>query len=70
MSRANLASEVNAAAMKLSPPVAVAAAQVGGWGPQDWMYALTALYVVLQAFYLIWKWWREAHKPDDESDSE
>jgi hypothetical protein len=65
VSRANLASEINTAAMKLSPPVAIAAAQVGGWGPQDWMYALTALYVVLQALYLIWKWVREANKPDD-----
>lgn len=66
MSRhSNLASEVNAAAAKLAPPVAMMGAQVSGWGPQDWMYALTALYVVLQAFYLIWKWVREARaKPD------
>ena len=70
MSRANLASEVNAAALKLSLPAAVASADVGGWGPQDWMYALTALYVVLQALYLIWKWVREARKPADDEPGE
>ena len=54
--------EVNAAAMKLSPPTAVLAASVSGWGVQDWMYAATIGYIVLQAGYLVWKWRREWRK--------
>lgn len=65
---------MNAAAMKLSPPVAVAAAQVSaevtGWGPQEWMYVLTAVYVVIQAAYLLWKWIKEIRSDDDEPDAE
>lgn len=55
-----LKDEIGAAAAKLSPPIAVASASVAGWGPDKWMYALTAVYVVLQAAYLLWKWRREA----------
>lgn len=57
--RNDIASEVQAATAKLVPVGVVAAAEVGGWGPAEWMYALTALYVVLQAAYLLWKWRRE-----------
>lgn len=67
MSRAsNLASEVNAAGAKLALPVSVMGAQVAGWGPQEWVYALTAVYLILQSLYLLWKWWREARQPDAE----
>ena len=52
-------SEAKAAAAGLAPPVSVMGAQAAGWGPSDWMYALTAVYVVLQALYLVWKWNRE-----------
>jgi len=51
--------EVQAAGMKLVPPVSVVAAKAAGWGPAEWMYALTGAYVVLQGAYLLWKWHRE-----------
>lgn len=60
MRAAELGQELNAAAAKLSPPALVASAAAAGWGPQEWMYTLTAAYVVLQAIYLLWKWRREA----------
>jgi hypothetical protein len=53
----DFSAEIGSAALKLSPVVGVAA-----WGPAEWMYALTAAYVVLQAVYLLWKWRREARK--------
>jgi uncharacterized membrane protein YfcA len=69
MSRVStLANEVNTAGIKLSVPAAVIGAQVTGWGPQEWVYALTAFYLILQSLYLLWKWWREANKPDDDAD--
>ena len=55
----DLAQEVNSAAMRISPAVAVASASVSGWGVQEWMYAATLIYVVMQALYLVWKWHRE-----------
>lgn len=54
-----LATEAQAAAAKLSVPAGVIGAQAAGWGPAEWMYALTAVYIVLQAVYLLWKWRRE-----------
>lgn len=60
--RNEIASEIGAAAVKAAPPVTVAAASVHGWGVQEWMYAVTIGYVVLQAGYLVWKWVREARK--------
>ena len=69
MSRAsNLASEVNAATVKMSVPAAVIGAQVSGWGPQEWVFVLTGFYLILQSIYLVWKWWREAHGHDDRND--
>ena len=52
--KGNLNAEIGAAAVKLLPVAGVAA-----WGPAEWMYALTGVYVVLQALYLLWKWRRE-----------
>ena len=57
--RTEFSSEVQAATAKLAPVGLLATADVGGWGPAEWMYALTAAYVVLQAIYLLWKWRRE-----------
>jgi uncharacterized membrane protein YfcA len=51
--------EAQAAAAKLSVPAVVAGSSVAGWGPSDWMYALTAVYVVIQGAYLLWKWHKE-----------
>ena len=42
-----IAQEVNSAAMRISPAVAVASASVSGWGVQDWMYAATIGYIGL-----------------------
>lgn len=52
--RVSLKNEITAAGVKLAPVGIVAS-----WGPSEWMYALTAGYVVLQALYLVWKWHRE-----------
>lgn len=57
--RNEIAAEIQAAGAKLTPVVALAGAKAAGWGPQEWMYALTAAYVVLQGAYLLWKWHRE-----------
>jgi hypothetical protein len=54
-----MGNELGAAAVKTAPALGVAAASAGGWGMQDWVYAATFGYVVLQAAYLIWKWNRE-----------
>jgi uncharacterized membrane protein YfcA len=55
----SLSAEIGRAFLKASPPVAVIGARIAGWGPQEWMYALTALYVAVQTVYLCWKWMRE-----------
>lgn len=52
--RVRLSDEITAAGIKLAPVGVVAS-----WGPSDWMYALTAVYVVMQTAYLAWKWYRE-----------
>ena len=57
-----MGNEVGAAAAKVSPPLTVAVAGASGWGVQEWMYAVTLAYVVLQGAYLIWKWVKEARK--------
>lgn len=53
------------AAMKVSPPLAVAAAGAAGMSLQDWVYAVTILYVVLQSGYLVWKWRREVRRSEN-----
>ena len=55
----DISGEVSAAAAKVSPAVMVAGAGAAGWGVQEWMYALTCLYLVAQLAYLLWKWRRE-----------
>lgn len=57
--KSDFAGEAHAAALKLSVPAVVAGSSVAGWGPSDWMYALTAVYVVIQGAYLLWKWHKE-----------
>lgn len=57
--RQQLMGEINAAGAKLTPVLGVATAGAAGWGVQEWMYAATCAYVVLQAAYLLWKWRRE-----------
>jgi hypothetical protein len=55
----SLSAEIGAAVTKMTPPAAVILAGAAGWGPQEWMYAVTAVYVVVQTLYLAWKWIRE-----------
>lgn len=46
-------------AAKGAPPAAVAlSAHVLGLGLADWVAIATIAYIVLQASFLIWKWWR------------
>jgi hypothetical protein len=58
----SIKAEISTGILKLSPPVAVIWASVAGWGPQEWMYALTSVYVVLQIVHLGWRWFREARR--------
>lgn len=47
-------------AAKAAPPVAISTlASVQGWDMSHWVGAATFAYVLLQAAYLAWKWWRE-----------
>lgn len=53
--------------MKASPPVAVSAmATVQGWQMADWVALATVLYILMQAGYLGWKWYREYRKAEEE----
>jgi len=58
-----LRGELVPASAKSGPPVAVAALTMAGVGLQDWVYILTAIYLVTQTGYLVWKWFREWRKP-------
>lgn len=51
--------EVTQEGMKLAPPVGVVGATVAGLNFQDWVYAVTFVYVLAQLAYLLWKWRRE-----------
>lgn len=57
--RSDLGNEIGVASAKVAPALGVAAASVTGWGVQEWMYAGTLGYIILQALYLLWKWRRE-----------
>ena len=63
-----LANDIASEVAKSTPPALVIGATVSGWGPQEWMYVLTAGYVVLQIAYLIWKWRRDARRRPDDTD--
>lgn len=46
-------------AQKAAPPIVVSVATtIGGMSLQDWVYIATIGYIVLQAGWLIWKWYR------------
>jgi len=57
--RQDFANEIGAAAGKAALPLGVAAAGISGWGLQEWVYAVTFVYVTAQLGYLLWKWHRE-----------
>lgn len=60
--RVSVANEAAMAAVRTAPPVAVIWASMAGWGPQEWMYALTTVYVALQIAHLGWRWLREIRR--------
>lgn len=45
-----------------TPPVAVGIATLAGVSLQDWVFILTAIYLVVQIAYLIAKWRREVKR--------
>lgn len=58
-----ITTEAGVAAAKLAPPAAVVTAAANGYTLQDWVGIATLAYIVLQAAYLAWKWWRELRVP-------
>lgn len=50
---------VGAAAAKLSPPVAVLAAEILGMTVADWIQWLTLIYLLLMVCHKAWGMWRE-----------
>ena len=63
--REEIIGTTGSAVLKTAPMVAVAGASVAGWGVQEWMYAGTLGYIVLQGMYLVWKWYLEWRKDRD-----
>jgi hypothetical protein len=57
---ADLARHVSSTAVKASPPVALILTTLAGIPWQTIVYVLTALYLIVQTCYGIWKWRREA----------
>lgn len=53
--------DVAAEAAKASPAVAVAAAtSVFGFSLNEWVAIATLIYIILQAGWLVWKWYHAA----------
>lgn len=52
--------DVAAEAAKASFPVGVSLATLGGLTLHDLVMLATLVYIVLQAAYLLWKWYRQA----------
>lgn len=64
----SVTNEIHGAVIRGVPTAAVVGVSASGWGPQEIIWALTGLLLVLQCAYLIWKWRREARRKPDESD--
>lgn len=57
--------EISAEAVKAAPPLAVAGAvKVLGMTMNDWVLALTLVYLILQMAWLIFKWWAAIRQKD------
>lgn len=53
-------------ASKATPPVGVATTYLMGLPVEHWVLGLTAIYTVLQIFFLLRdKWWRQRGKSKD-----
>ena len=50
-------------ATKSAPPVIVTAAVAEGFTVNEWLAVATIIYIVMQACYLGWKWYKEWRKP-------
>lgn len=63
---------VSAAAAKAAPPVGVSVATIAGVPMSDIVLWMTAIYLVLQIAYLLWKWVRdrEVAERDDQEHAE
>lgn len=60
-----IADELPGATLKSSWPLALIGLSFSGWTAQDWFYAISSFFVILQGAYVAWKWRREAKKPDE-----
>lgn len=50
--------EVGAEALKATPPVTVASLTIAGVSLNDLVLLATLAYIVLQASFLLYRWWR------------
>ena len=61
LDRSTLMQEAGAAALRITPPIGVTVATATRALDPQWFIAIpTALFIVMQAAYLFWKWRREA----------
>lgn len=73
MDHSDVAHHTASTVLRVSPPVAVIVTALGGIPWQTIVYELTALYLVVQIGYGVWKWRRDvkqerAPKPTVPSD--
>lgn len=59
----SLGSDVAASALKSSPALAVTASAAAGMSLEEWVFAATLVYLVLQILYLLFKWYRDMSAP-------
>lgn len=60
-----LAHDIGVAVLKVTPPVTVAVATTAGSINPQWFVVIpTAVYVVVQTLYLLWRWSKEFRKGD------
>lgn len=58
-------SDAAAEAIKATPPVTVAGATLAGMSLNDMVLIATLIYIMLQASFLLYRWWR-LHTGKDE----
>jgi len=62
--RSAMLTDSAASAVKVVPATALIAAPVAGISLSTVTQVVGIAFVVLQAAYLVWKWWREARRKD------
>lgn len=60
--RQEIGEAVSSSVARSLPPVGVVGATVAGVPLDAWVLILTAMYIVLQSAYLVWRWLREARR--------